>query len=80
MTPQAIHFALGGSFETMPPTAQPRHPPAGLVECLTTQPCWQGGKPVPVGTAVLLSTADATYAQSIGRVRRVPDAQETESP
>lgn len=64
-----------------PPSAAGRQTlPAGMVECLTTRPCWQEGKPVPVGTAVLLSTADATYAQSIGRVRRVPDAQETESP
>ena len=63
-----------------PPSAGRQTLPAGMVECITTRPCWQGGQDVPVGTPVLLSVSDATYAQSIGRVRRVPDAQETESP
>lgn len=57
-----------------PPTAD-RTPPAGMVECITTRPCWQGGQEVPVGTPVLLSVSDATYAQSIGRVCRVTDSE-----
>ncbi len=59
-----------------PPTAY-RTPPAGMVECITTRPCWQGGQAVPVGTPVLLSVSDATYAESIGRVCRVTDAPES---
>lgn len=62
-----------------PPPAD-RTPPAGMVECITTRPCWQGGQEVPVGTPVLLSVSDATYAQSIGRVCRVTDASGSESP
>ena len=57
-----------------PPTAD-RTPPAGMVECITTRPCWQGGQEVPVGTPVLLSVSDATYAESIGRVCRVTDSE-----
>lgn len=57
-----------------PPTAD-RTPSAGMVECITTRPCWQGGQEVPVGTPVLLSVSDATYAQSIGRVCRVTDSE-----
>lgn len=57
-----------------PPTAD-RTPPAGMVECITTRPCWQGGQEVPVGTPVLLSVSDAIYAQSIGRVCRVTDSE-----
>ncbi len=57
-----------------PPTAD-RTPSAGMVECITTRPCWQGGQEVPVGTPVLLSFSDATYAESIGRVCRVTDSE-----
>lgn len=57
-----------------PPTAD-RTSPAGMVECITTRPCWQGGQEVPVGTPVLLSVSDATYAESIGRVCRVTDSE-----
>lgn len=57
------------------PLTADRTPPAGMVECITTRPCWQGGQEVPVGTPVLLSVSDATYAQSIGRVCRVTDSE-----
>jgi len=54
-------------------------PPAGFVECITTRPSWQGGQQVPVGTPVLLSKSDASYAESIGRVERVPPAETTDT-
>lgn len=42
-----------------------------MIECITLRPTWQGGIPVPAGTAVSLSQSEATYAESIGRVERV---------
>lgn len=73
MSREAIPADTAGDVPT--PSAPVRTPPAGFVECITTRPSWQGGQQVPVGTPVLLSNADASYAESIGRVCRVTDSE-----
>lgn len=67
--------AAGSEEQALPEASAQQPVPAGMVECLTTQPCWQDGRPVPVGTPILLSKADAAYAESIGRVCRVDPAE-----
>ena len=46
-----------------------------MAEVVTLRPCWQDGRPVPVGTVCSLSESDALYAESIGRVERVTAGQ-----
>lgn len=73
MRGKAIPADTAGDVQA--PPAPVRTPPAGFVECITTRPSWQGGQQVPVGTPVLLSKSDASYAESIGRVCRVTDSE-----
>jgi hypothetical protein len=73
MSRKAIPADTAGDVQA--PPAPVLTPPAGFVECITTRPSWQGGQQVPVGTPVLLSKSDASYAESIGRVCRVTDSE-----
>ncbi len=49
------------------------------IECITLSPAWYEGRPVDPGTLIVLSESEAAYAESIGRVVRVPEPEPEET-
>lgn len=43
-----------------------------MIQCITLDSAWYDGVPVEIGTTVSLSESEATYAETIHRVARVP--------